>query len=98
MQTTITVLAWIGLVCVTALAVGTLYFWALWLWERLVERAPWPVGLYRVTKAATQLSLTRNKTAHVAGYVSAIVHGACEKSAEFKAEFRRLLSEARTLD
>jgi hypothetical protein len=87
MTTTITILAWFGLTCATILAAATLYFWALWLWEQFLERVPFPIGLWRATKVAVQLSLTKDKGLFVANYVVGEINKAARQSPEFKTAF-----------
>jgi hypothetical protein len=90
-QTTITILAWVGLTCATVLAAGTLYFWALWLWEMFLERVPFPVGLWRASKIAVQLSITRDKSDHVAWVVAQWIAQAERESPDFQLALARHL-------
>lgn len=86
----IKVLAWIGLICASLLASGTLYLWTMLLWESALNRAGGaflPIGLWRATKIIVQLSLTKKKEAFVAHLVAEEIGGAFSENREFKAAF-----------
>lgn len=60
LDTSIIVLGWIGLVAVCALAIPTLYFWAVWVWSKILENWPClPTGQWSATLMAVSLSITR---------------------------------------
>lgn len=83
-------LAWIGLVCASLLAGGTIYFWAMLLWEAALNRAGGaflPTGLWRATKIIVQLSLTKNKDAFVGYLVGERINDAFRESEDFKKSF-----------
>lgn len=88
MTTTITVFAWIGLIASGILGLVTLWFWALWLWDKCLEGLPLPDGLWRATKAAVVLRMTKNKVAYVAHYVGRELELAEKESPEFAKSLR----------
>lgn len=59
LNSSIIILGWIGLIAVCALAVPTLYFWAIWVWSKLLDNWPClPKGPWRATRMAVSLSIT----------------------------------------
>lgn len=74
----------------------TLYYWALWVWERAIECcATWPVGLYRATKAAVQISVTKKKERFVAGHLAKVIVLAEIESPDFRRDLEECLVEWR---
>ena len=60
LDTSIIVLGWIGLIAVCALAIPTLYFWAIWAWSKILDNWPClPKGQWRATRMAVSLSITK---------------------------------------
>ena len=56
----IIILGWIGLISVCALTIPTLYFWANWVWAKILDNWPClPKGPWRATCAAVSLSITK---------------------------------------
>jgi hypothetical protein len=71
LDSTIIILGWIGLISVCALAIPTLYFWANWVWSKILDNWPClPKGQWRATRLAVSLSITpRPINSWVAFYV-----------------------------
>lgn len=83
METAIIFLSWVGLLTVAALSFITLYFWAVWVWEKVLGGISWPKGLWIATKLCIRLKLTKDKTAYVAYLVEQTLKEAKEESPEF---------------
>lgn len=60
LDSSIIILSWIGLVAVCLLAIPTLYFWAMWIWSKILYNWPClPEGPWRATRMAVSLSITK---------------------------------------
>jgi hypothetical protein len=69
LDSSIIVLGWIGLIAVCALAIPTLYFWAMWVWEKILQNWPLiPKGHMMATTLAISLSLTKRPISYAVAY------------------------------
>lgn len=94
------ILAWIGVVAVCALAVPTLYFWANWVYAKILDNWPClPKGPWRATCMAISLSITKRPINWaVAHYVIKQLAAAERESPGLTEELEKLWKNRAELD
>lgn len=81
LDTTTIILAWIGLISVCTLAVPTLYFWAVWVWTKILDNWPClPKGQWRATRMAISLSVTPRPISQAVAYYAIKEIAAAERA------------------
>lgn len=100
LDTTTIILAWIGIVAVCTLAIPTLYFWAVWVWSKILDNWPClPKGQWRATQIAAYLSVTKRPINWaIANYVIKEIAAAERASPGLTEEMEKLWAERAELD
>lgn len=76
-------LSWVGIVAFSVLGAGTAYIWGMLLWEKIINHLSWPIGLFRVTRAAIRLSITKDPEGYAAGLIAKEIVEAEKRSPGF---------------